>query len=77
MNRINTANLRNCVERDFWYQSALGRLTQRGTGREDQDEGAEVEADPPEVASAPNQTPPPPRPSKSVHIMSKPIDISK
>ena len=75
MSRINTANLRDCVERDMWYQSALRRVTQRGTGQEDQDEGANVEADPPEAASAPNQTPPPPRPSKSVHIMSKPINI--
>ena len=75
MSCINTANLRDCVERDMWYQSALGRLTQRGTGQDDPDEGAEVEADPPEVASAPIQTPPPPRPSKSVHIMSKPVDI--
>ena len=74
MSRINTANLRNCVERDMWYNTALGRLTQRGTVREDLDEGAKAEADPPEVASAPNQTPPPPRPSKSVRIMSKPVD---
>ena len=44
MSRINTANLRDCVERDMWYQSALGRLTQRGTGQDDPDEGAE---DPP------------------------------
>ena len=75
MNRINTENLRNCVERDFWYNSALGRLTQRGTRPEDQNEGAEVEADPAEVASAPHQTPPTPIPAKSVYIMSKPIDI--
>ena len=60
MNRINTENLRNCVERDFWYNSALGRLTQRGTRSEDQNEGAEPEADPAEVASAPQQTPHPP-----------------
>ena len=58
MSRINTANLRDCVERDMWYQSALRRVTQRGTGQEDQDEGANVEADPPGAASAPNQTPP-------------------
>ena len=77
MSRINTANLRNCVERDMWYNTALGRLTQRGTVQEDLDEGAEAEADPPEVASAPNQTPPPPRPSKSVRIMTKPVDIPK
>ena len=63
------------MERDYWYQSALGRIRQRGTGLEDQNEGAAIEAAPAEVATAPDQTPPPPIPSKSVHVMSKPIDI--
>ena len=73
MSRINTANLRNCVERDMWYNTALGRLTQRGTVQEDLDEEAEAEVA--EVASAPDETPPPPRPTKSVRIMTKPVDI--
>ena len=76
MSRINTANLRNCVERDMWYNTALGRLTQRGTVQEDLDEGAEAEvAEVAAVASAPDETPPPPRPTKSVRIMTKPVDI--
>ena len=75
MSRINTANLRNCVERDMWYNTALGRLTQRGVVQEDLDEGAEAWADLPEFATAPNETPPPPRPTKSVRIMTKPLDI--
>ena len=63
------------MERDYWYQSALGRIRQRGQGLEDQNEGAAVEAAPEEVATAPQQTPPPPLPSKSIQLVSKPIDI--
>ena len=79
MSRINTEHLRNCVERDVWYNNALGRLTQRGTVQEDPDEEAEAEvaavAGVAEVASAPDETPPPPRPTKSIRVMTKPHDI--
>ena len=62
------------MELDYWYQSALGRIRQRGQGLEDQYEGAAVEAAPEEVATAPQQTLPT-LPSKSIQLVSKPIDI--
>ena len=69
MSRINTEHLRNCVERDVWFNNALGRLTQRGTVQEDPDEEAEAEV------AAVAETPPPPRPTKSIRVMTKPHDI--
>ena len=79
MNRIHAENLRTCVQRDYWYQTALGRLRQRGQGVQEHVEGASVEGASVEGASAPEretrETPPPPLPTKPTQPVSKPIDI--
>ena len=75
VSRINTENLRSCIERDFWYNNALGRLTNRGTRPEDQIENEGTDTNPDQIDSAPQETPPPPLPKKSVYVMTKAIDI--
>ena len=59
MNRIHAENLRTCVQRDYWYQTALGRLRQRGQGVQEHVEGASVEGASEEGASAPQRETPP------------------
>ena len=43
MNCIHADNLRTCVQREYWYQTALGGLRQRGQGVQEHVEGASVE----------------------------------
>ena len=59
MNRIHAENLRTCVQRDYWYQTALGRLRQRGQGVQEHEEAASVEGASVEGASAPERETPP------------------
>ena len=75
LDRIHAENLRTCVQRDYWYQMALGRLRQRGQGTQEHVEGASVEGASEEGASAPQRETPPPLPSKPSQPVSKPIDI--
>ena len=65
MNRIHAENLRTCVQRDYWYQTALGRLRQRGQGVQEHVEGASVEGASVEGASAPERETPPPFTNKT------------
>ena len=46
------------MQREYWYQSALGRIRQRGQGQEHHEQGAAVEGTMEEAASAPQQQPP-------------------
>ena len=72
---MHAENLRTCVQHDYWYQTALGRLRQRGQGVQEHEEGASVEGASVEGASAPERETPPPLPSKPTQPVSKPIDI--
>ena len=60
LDRIHAENLRTCVQRDYWYQTALGRLRQRGQGIQEHVEGASVEGASVEGASAPERETRPP-----------------